>query len=141
MVPKGLLSKIGGVFALISLLFLPLGGCGGASVSGFDVLRAGDVGIGIKFMLLISICCAIAAFLLKKAPAFFVAGGGGLGGLFVAYIVARQSFPVEMKIGAYLAILGFGAILAEGFLMKQRDGNNSASNITQKPPDEPPATP
>jgi len=41
MLPKALLSKIGGVLALVALLFLPLGGCGAASLTGFDVLGAG----------------------------------------------------------------------------------------------------
>ena len=130
MVPKGLMAKIGGVLALIALLFLPLGGCGGASVSGFNVLSAGSVGIGIKFMLIISVSCALAAFFFKTAPAFFLTGGGGLAGLIAGFIVARQSFPVEMRIGVYLSILGFILILAEGFLVKQLNSSENDSNIT-----------
>lgn len=74
--------------------------------------------------------CAVAAFFLKKAPALFSTGGGGIADLVAAFVVARQSFPVEMRIGAYLSILGFILILAEGFLVKQLNSSESASNIS-----------
>lgn len=118
MLKKDLLAKIGGGLSLVSLLFLPLGGCERVTVTGLEVLRMGDVGFGIKLMLIISILCAIGSFFLKTVPAFFSAGGGGLGGLLIAFVAARQSFPVEMKIGAFLAIIGFGLVLVEGFLQK-----------------------
>lgn len=129
MIPKGMLSKIGGVLALVALLFLPLGGCGGASLSGFDVLSSGKVGAGIKFMLLISAGCAVAAFFLKKAPALFSTGGGGIAGLIAGFVIARQSFPIEMRVGAYLSMLGFILVLAEGFMARQLGPGESVTNF------------
>ncbi len=121
---KGIMSKIGGVLSIISLLLLPLvRGCG-QSITGFQALEAGDVGIEIKLLLGIAILCAIGALILKKAIHFFGAGGG-FAGLFGAYTVARQSFPVEMDIGTFTAIIGFLLILAEGIIQKQKEDNKS----------------
>ncbi len=121
--PKGLLSKIGGVLSLISLLFLPLvKGCG-QSITGFEVLKAGDVPGG---MLIISIVCAIVVFFIKTAIPFFITGGGGIGGLLGAYTVARKNLPIdieiEIEIGTILSIIGFVLILAEGFLLQKQKG-------------------
>lgn len=122
---KGLLGKIGGGIAIISLLFMPLvRGCG-TSITGVQAIGARDVGSGIKLLLIIAILCALAAFFMKKAVHFFGSGGGGLFGLFSAYTGARQSFPVEMDIGAFTAIIGFILILAEGIIQKQKEDNKS----------------
>ena len=126
--PKGVLSKIGGVLSLISLLFLPLvRGCQ-VSVTGFDVLKAGDVGPGIKLMLIISIACAIVVFFLKTAIPFFITGGGGIGGLLGAYTIARQKIPLEIEIGTILSIIGFGLVLAEGFLLQSQKGESGGQD-------------
>lgn len=131
MLPKGMLSKIGGGVSLISLLLLPMvKGCG-RSLTGVDVLRVGDIPVGLKILLVIAILCAITAFFLKTALAFFFSGSGGLVGLLGAYTMARQKFPVELEIGTYLAIIGFGAILVEGFLQRGDD----KGNIAEVPPD------
>lgn len=124
MLPKGMLSKIGGGLSLISILFLPLvKGCG-KSITGFEVLKdapTSDFGM-VKIMLIVSIVCAIGAFLLKTAIQFFITGGGGIGGLLGAYTLARQKAPVELEIGVILSIIGFGLILAEGFLLQKQKG-------------------
>jgi len=128
MLPKGVLSKIGGVLSLISLLFLPLvRGCQ-VSVTGFDVLKTGGVGPGIKLMLIISIVCAIVVFFLKTAIPFFITGGGGIGGLLGAYTIARQEIPVEIEIGTILSIIGFGLVLAEGFLLQSQKGEGGGQD-------------
>ncbi|OGV97840.1 MAG: hypothetical protein A3I04_01615 [Nitrospinae bacterium RIFCSPLOWO2_02_FULL_39_110] len=128
MLPKGVLSKIGGVLSLISLLFLPLvRGCQ-VSVTGFDVLKTGGVGPGIKLMLIISIVCAIVVFFLKTAIPFFITGGGGIGGLLGAYTIARQEIPLEIEIGTILSIIGFGLVLAEGFLLQSQKGEGGGQD-------------
>ena len=120
-IKKVFLAKIGGGLSFISLLFLPLSkGCG-LTLTGSEVIRAADVPPIIKLLLIISILCAIVSFLLKSAHALFISGGAGLGGLLGAYTIARQDIPVELEIGAILTIIGFGLILIEGFMQKQKD--------------------
>ncbi|HDO25050.1 MAG TPA: hypothetical protein ENG95_00210 [Nitrospirae bacterium] len=67
------------------------------AATGFEVIRANDVGVGIKLLLIISLLCAIGVFLFKKVLESYYAGGSGIGGLLGAYTVARQIFPVQRR--------------------------------------------
>lgn len=137
MLPKGLLSKIGGVLSLISLLFLPLVGNWMVTVTGIDILKEAEKWKGefeiIGPMLVISLLCAIGSFFMKTAPAFFTAGGAGLGGLLIAYMATRSNPFLEFKGGAYLSIIGFGLVLAEGFLQTQTSGTDARDSSGQPP--------
>lgn len=115
-IKSGVLSKAGGILALISLLFLPLGGCEGITLTGIDALKYSDVSQTIKVMLIFSMACAVLTFAVKSAEAYFTTGGVGVGSLLLAYMIARQDVPVDLKAGGYLAILGFGLVLIEGLM-------------------------
>lgn len=65
MLQKGLLSKIGGIVALISILFLPVGGCEKLGLTGIEILSATDKEIEIpseiKLMIVFSLISAFLA--------------------------------------------------------------------------------
>ncbi len=118
--PKGLLAKVGGILSLLSIIFLPIAGCDQVGITGLEVLRAGDIGILIKALLVISISSAFISLFVKSYITLFACGGVGASGLLISYIMIRQKVPAELKMGAYLALIGFGLIAIEGFLSKQK---------------------
>ena len=121
---KGVLSKAGGILAIISLTVLPLAGCGNSTVSGIEVLTTEDVSIGVKLLLIVSVLCAIGALFGKTRVVFLTLGLVGLGSLITSYVILRQEYynMIEMKTGGYLSIISFILILGDGFISSQ---NNS----------------
>jgi hypothetical protein len=122
MLQKGMLTRIGGGLALICLMFLPLGGCFNKTFSGSDLLSHSSVPGGVKLLLIISILSAFCAFFLNAAIQCFISGGVGMTGLIGVYTLLSQKYPdVELKIGGYLAMIGFGLILVEGFILQKKE--------------------
>lgn len=125
MLQKGLLSKIGGIVALISILFLPVGGCGKLGLTGIEILSATDKEIEIpseiKLMIVFSLISAFLAIFMTEVLILFICGSCGIAGILIAYQISRSKVPVvELKIGAFLAIIGFALVLVEGFLLSKR---------------------
>lgn len=127
MIPRGLLSKIGGALSIVSLLVLPLVGCTNQAMtwSSLDLLSDKSIGINIKVMLIIALLFAIVALLVNAKWALLVSGIGGLGTLLTAYIIFKQEFKgfssaFELKTGGYLAIIGFILILGDAVLPSSR---------------------
>lgn len=115
------MAKIGGLVALVSIAFLPIAGCGSVGVSGWDIIRANDVGILLKGLILFSALCALFAALTTAVTGLFVTGGGGILSLLIGYTLARQNIPVDLKVGAYLAFIGFGLVLVDAVLRQQKE--------------------
>lgn len=126
MLPKGLLSKIGGLLAVISLTVLPLAGCGNYTLSGVEVLTSDNFSTGIKILLMISVLCAVGGLFSKSKAAFLVLGFAGLGSLLASYLVLRKELygNIEMKTGGYLSVIGFILILGDGFITDSRKMTN-----------------
>jgi len=135
---KGILSKIGGGLAIFSMLFLPLGGCQGVGVNGLNLIADGDIGVDIKFMLIIALAGAAVAFFVKATGLYFASGGGGLGALLIGYVIAYSQFPIQLMIGSYLAIGGFLLILADGVIAVNERETPQSANLTKGPPNDPP---
>ena len=104
----------GAGLALVALLFLPLGGCHGAGMTGIEALGSHDITGGVKFLLFICIACAGLGLLAYSAGLCFATGAGGIASLLIAYTVIRQNVPIDLMIGSYLAILGFIGLVGEG---------------------------
>ncbi len=116
-------AKLGGTLALVSIFFLPLGGCGDATFTGLEVFKTNEVSAGIKMLLFVSIACGVGAYVVTRSWGFFIIGGGGISSLLMAFTIARQDIPIDFKVGGYLTILGFSFVLFEGLRAKSSNLN------------------
>ena len=112
------LAKMGGIVAIAAILFLPMAGCGMQSVTGIGILESKGIGLIDKMFLVISLICAASAIFLKAAIPILASGIVGLIALAISYLIAKNaaSVPIELKAGAYFAIVSFITILISGFL-------------------------
>lgn len=117
------LAKMGGIVAIAAILFLPLAGCGSQTVSGIDMFKSKNIGVIDKMFLVISLLCAASAIFLKAAIPILASGAVGLVTLIVSYLIAKSaaSVPIELKVGAYFAIVSFMIILISGFALLGTD--------------------
>ena len=121
MLPKGLLSKIGGLLAVISLTVLPLTGCGSYTISGIDLLTMKDlkdsIRLAVPIPLIAAILCAIIALFARSKTVLLTSGLVGLGGLLASYLIVKLNSNMgEMKMGGYFAIIGFLLIMGDAYL-------------------------
>jgi hypothetical protein len=112
------LAKMGGIVAIAAILFLPMAGCGSYAVTGIDILESKGIGVIDKMFLVISLICAASAIFLKAAIPILASGIVGLIALAISYLIAKNAalVPIELKSGAYFAIVSFIIILISGFL-------------------------
>jgi hypothetical protein len=113
------MAKMGGMVAIASILFLPLAGCGSHTVTGIDMFKSKDIGVIDKMFLIISLICAASAIFLKAAIPILASGVVGLVTLIISYLIAKSaaSVSIELKVGAYFALVSFMIILISGFLL------------------------
>ncbi|HLD36482.1 MAG TPA: hypothetical protein VJC37_07150 [Planctomycetota bacterium] len=113
------LAKMGGIGAIASILFLPLAGCGIHVVTGIGMFASSDISAIVKVLLTISLVCAAAVISLKAAIPILASGAVGLATLITAYLMAKNaaSVPVELKAGAYFALVAFALVLISGLLL------------------------
>jgi len=112
-------SKLAAVLAIISILFLPVAGCGGRNVTGIDIIKEEQIEASIKIFLLLSIICGIIILFLKNyIPIAFLAIGG-IVTLFISYFIAHDKLDrIELKVGAFIAIISYAANAVIGFVTK-----------------------
>jgi hypothetical protein len=117
MLTKSNLGRIGGVIATLSLLFLPLASCGDAQLTGIDVFSAENSEIH-KILLAVALIAAIAAIFVVTRGAQIAAGVVGIVVIALEYFNSVQDPErlVQLKEGAYIALLGFGLVLAAGLM-------------------------
>jgi hypothetical protein len=117
------LVKMGGIVAIAAILFLPMAGCGSQTVSGIDIFKSKDIGVIAKMFLVISLLCAASAIFLKAAIPILASGVVGLVTLIISYLIAKSTAPVsiELKVGAYFALISFMIILISGFVLLGTD--------------------
>ena len=133
MITNGLLARIGGIVALISLTVLPLASCGGSSISGVEMLTTEGLNIEIKVFLLISIICALVAIIVYSKSWIWIVGFVGLGSLISSYLIFREEWNVELETGGYLSVIGFIMILSDIFIV---DNVSYSDDIFQPIEDE-----
>jgi hypothetical protein len=128
-----LILKICGVLAVIFLLFLPIAGCKGTNaynVKGLDmfegIFKSGKIDASSIFFIL-SVISGIIIIFFNKPVQFIIGGAAGLITFLAAFFIVRSKpgmDVVQMKIGAYLAILIYAGI-AIAALIKAMGANST----------------
>jgi len=113
------LVKMGGIVAIAAILFLPMAGCGLHTVTGIAIFQSNGIGVMVKMFLAVSLICAVSAIFLKTAMPILTSGVVGLGTLIISYLIAKSaaSVSIELKAGAYFAIVSFMIIVISGLIL------------------------
>lgn len=116
------LARLGGIIAVLSLLFLPLASCGEARIAGTDLLFDVEGSLGHKAILAIALIAAVIAVIATKAWMQFTSGIAGLLAIGVEYLFTQKdsSGAIQLLQGSYVAMVGFALVLIAG-LMGRRE--------------------
>jgi hypothetical protein len=131
-----LIIKICGGLAVVFLMFLPVAGCertNDYNVSGLDIFKGifkanGEIDLS-TILFFLSVSCGIVIAILRKPLLHVILAGAGIVTFLSAYIYfkSRSNMDVvELKIGAFLAIMTYIAIIVLG-IIKLATGNKSAA--------------
>ena len=117
MLTKANLGRLGGIIATLSLLFLPLASCGDAQLTGVDVFNAENSEIH-KLLLVVALVAAIAAIFIVTRGAQIAASVAGIIVIALEYFNSTSDPErlVQLREGAYLALLGFVLVLVAAFM-------------------------
>ena len=108
---------MGGTVALVSILFLPIVGCGGDNATGLQVIQSTNIPGNIKVFVALAAFAALLCIFLWHHIAAIAASIGGFVSLLIAYNLGHSKLEgIEMKAGAYLAMLGFAVTVIVNFL-------------------------
>lgn len=103
-----LATNFGAVIAILSILFLPVVGCGDENLTGVDLVQLQEVGLDTKIFTIAAILSGLFV-LVSRNP--ITKGIGALCGalaLIIAFLLARYGYEfIELKLGAYIAIIGY----------------------------------
>lgn len=121
-----LISNTGAAMAIICILFLPFVGCGGQNLTGIDVIKHNGIGIEIKFFVVASIICAGIIFALKEHIQLAVSAIAGVVSLLIAFLIAQSKMEgLELKFGAFLALIAYSVIAVINFLGISEQNKNT----------------
>lgn len=111
------LARLGGVIATLSLIFLPLASCGEAQLTGIDIFQA-EGSSGHKAILFVTLAAAVLSIFIMQKLAHIVLGGTGLVAIAIEYFFTLDDpeRTIQLREGAFLALLGFALVLAAGLL-------------------------
>lgn len=137
-----LILKLSGILAVIFLLFMPVAGCKGTdagNISGLDLLtKSKDLDIIVKIFFILSLLCAVVLFFMKKYIHLAIVAFSGIVTFLISFIVAsgKSDFKViELKAGAYLAILVYLAIGVISMIKKTTESESQmAPNVIPQNP-------
>jgi hypothetical protein len=102
------LSYLGAVMAVVCILFAPVVGCGDATLNGLQIIEDKGVGGEIKLFIILALSCGVLIFFLKKHAHLVITAIAGAVSLFIAYLIAHgKNGAIELKVGAYLAFVGY----------------------------------
>jgi hypothetical protein len=102
------ISNIGGAIAVISILFLPVVGCGGENVNGIQIIQSDHVSSDIKAFFSVAIICGGLIFLFKNYVQLAITGIVGILSLLIGYLIAKDKINgIDLKAGGVLGIIGF----------------------------------
>ena len=116
--------KICGALAVVCLMFLPVAGCKNYNqynVNGCDLIfKATKMDFSLVFFIL-SVLCGLAIIFFNKPVQFVIGSLSGIVTFLIAffYVKSKQGMDImELKIGAYLALLIYMAIAVVSFIRK-----------------------
>ena len=133
-----IISKIAAAVAVASIIFFPVVGCGGANFNGIDIIGTDNIPGEIKVFLIASIICGIIIFFLKDFLYIMCSAIIGIVTLLISYLTARDRVGfLDLKAGAFLAIVGYGIAAALGFFKTFGKKNIEAgTTVTTSPYNE-----
>lgn len=115
------LARLGGTIAALALIFLPLASCGDGALTAADIFRSEGIWVhkGILFAALVA---AVLSIFILEQWAHVTFSLVGLAAIAVEYYFTRdQASGVQLREGAYLAVIGFLLVLLAGALSPGRD--------------------
>ncbi|PQJ12993.1 hypothetical protein CJD36_004410 [Flavipsychrobacter stenotrophus] len=116
-VNTGFFSGMGGVIAIVSILFLPIIGCGGDTITGVGIFKSNQVSSEIKLFIGIAVLMGLVLIFLRKYLVAAITGIAGLVSLLIAYSIAHSKIAgIELKFGAFFAMIGFAISSLVNFL-------------------------
>lgn len=145
-VPQGnafdlnLILKIGGVIAVLFLLFLPVAGCQGtnsANINGVDIIKGKNMDMAIRIFFILSLLCGVVMLLFKKPSQIAIIAIAGIVTFLVSYFIAKSKTGMdimEMKVGAYLALMVYAGIAVVGFI---KSSSQNKQPVSYSPPPQP----
>lgn len=112
------LARLGGIVAVLSLLFLPVASCGDNVVTGTELLFEVEDNVIHKGILLIALVAAALAVVVAKSHVQLGAGIAGILAIGLEYFSAAQddAGTIQLLQGSYLALVGFVLVLAAGWM-------------------------
>ena len=104
-----IISRILSFISILSILLLPIAGCGNDKVTGSEVIISDEVAIEIKLFLIISVICGLLILFLKKYTHAIIVSALGAITLLVSYFIAKDKVlgNLDLKVGAFVAIIGY----------------------------------
>ena len=125
--------KIIAAISIVAIIFFPVAGCGGENATGLDIIKAKESQLphGIKLFVIISIMSGCVIFFLKDNLHMIISSITGIVTLLISYLIAKDKLGgyLDLKIGAYLGILGYGAIALLSYL--KISGKNNSEMLTK----------
>ena len=118
-----IISSVCGIGAALCIVILPLLGGGWESLTGLELLQLKQLFMPdeIKACIVLAILCGASLAFLRDTAAI-VMGSVGFVCVFASYSLSHSAHSiVEMRAGAYLALLGFGgAVLVNGLALSRK---------------------
>lgn len=121
-----LILKICGALAVVFLLFLPVAGCENTSqynVNGLDfikgIFKSGGKFDAVSAFFFLSIISGVVIIFFNKPIQFLIGGAAGFVTFLAAFFITKSKSGmdvVQLKIGAYLALLTFVGIAIAGLI-------------------------
>tara|TARA_R110002072_G_scaffold131249_1_gene270726 strand:+ start:175 stop:546 length:372 start_codon:yes stop_codon:yes gene_type:complete len=103
-----LISKYGAGIAVVCIMFLPVVGCGGDNLNGFEILKHKDIWVEVKIFIALSIVSGIAILFMKHYAKMTIGAIAGLVSLLLAYFIAHsKNEGFELKIGGSLGAISY----------------------------------
>lgn len=142
---KAIIKILGGL-AVVFLMFLPVAGCERTNeynVYGYkmlrDIFKSGEIDT-TWVLFFLSVACGITIIFLRKYLLPIIFATAGIIFFFAAYIYVKSKQGmdiVELKIGAFLAIFAFIAVIVMS-IIKMATGNKQAVITPVQQPQYPP---
>jgi len=134
-----LILKICGALAVVFLLFLPVAGCENTNtynVNGLDFIKglfkSGGRIDGTSIFFLLSLISGVVIIFFNKPLQFIIGGAAGFVTFLAAFFITKSKTGmdiVQLKIGAYLALLTFAGIAITGLIRLLAAKNKSTEPV------------
>lgn len=120
-----IISKVGGAIAIVSILFMPVVGCGGDTANGIDLVQSKNISGDIKACIVVCMLCGLLILLLRTQIQQALSGIIGIVALLGGYMLAKDKLQMlDLKAGYYLSLMGFALTTLVSFLKPSLNDNS-----------------